>query len=299
MAAKRVKTRYEGVYVRETDKGVKIYDITYRQSGKKVWERVGPEPDYSPSLAAKIRGSRLQDLWHGKTIPRRGDAPTFGTVADKYVKWSKAHKKSWRDDETRYNMHLKERLAGKPVDMIRPLDLERLKAEMKGEGKAPATIRQALALFRGIFNRGKTWGDIQCENPIKGVKMPKVDNARERFLSVEEVQSLLSALAARSPQAHELAVMSLNTGARWGELTSLQWGDVDRNARVVTFRGTKNGRTRRIVLNDRAHAILEGKKAGKASDAVFQTGDGCQSASNFDPPSASKIDPPQAVVFSC
>jgi len=67
-----------------------------------------------------------------------------------------------------------------------------------------------------------------------------------------------------------------------------------------------------VIFSEPMHAIVKGHvrpveiMVGKTGDIGYITSDicfdfagGCQSALNFDPPSASKIDPPQVVVFSC
>lgn len=269
----RKATRYEGVYVRQGSKGQKVYDIAYTRSGKKIWEKVGSEEEgYSLQDALTIRGIRLKEIRHGEALPRdRRSIPTFGQIAERFLEWSKATKKSWKDDQTRYKSYLQEFFEHKQVDMITPLDIERVKVQMAKEGKAPGTIRQGLALFRAVFNKGISWNLIHCQNPMLKVRMPKVDNARERFLSNEEISLLLRELKARSPQAHSLTLLALNTGARLSELTGITWSDVDLRNRTVTFRGTKNGKTRRIPLNDQAHALLASMGQTGPKERVFQS----------------------------
>ena len=50
-------------------------------------------------------------------------------------------------------------------------------------------------------------------------------------------------------------------------------------------------------LGTRQTQILE--LAGTVGVTQHYNASGCQSALNFDPPSASNFDPPQVVVFSC
>ncbi|MBN2720805.1 MAG: site-specific integrase, partial [Proteobacteria bacterium] len=229
--------KYPGVRTYHGQKG-KVFYIAYNRAGKQILEKVGTEKEgYSLELAATIRGNRVQAVRHGEELPRdRKDIPTFGEVAKKFLEWAVSHKKSARDDVSRYRHHLAPRFGNVPVDQIAPLDLERLKKEMAEAGKSPGTIRLTLALFRSIFNKGRAWNLIRTENPMGRVRMPQVDNARERFLSKAEVELLLNSLAERSRQAHDLAVLALNTGARSGELLGLNWGDVNLDSRILVFR---------------------------------------------------------------
>lgn len=276
MAAKRTRTRYEGVYTRITDKGVKVLDITYQRDGKKVWEKVGPEPKYSPKVARDLRAKRLTQIWHGEEMPQdRADVPNFGEIGKKFLAWAKIHKKSWKADDIRYKLHLKPRFGSVKVDRIAPLDLEKLKKDLMDAGKTPATVRHVLRLFSTIFNKAREWGLTRAANPLQGkVKMPVVDNARERLLTPAEVEQLLLELQRSAPQAYALSLLGYHTGARRGELTALKWGDVDLEGRTVVFRHTKNGSTRRVPLNAKAWALLGSMTSGAPGDLVLATRSG-------------------------
>jgi len=56
-----------------------------------------------------------------------------------------------------------------------------------------------------------------------------------------------------------MVLVSLNTGMRRGELTSITWDDVDLRRKVVTIRGgySKAGRARHIQLNSEAVEVLK------------------------------------------
>lgn len=267
--------KYPGIRCYHGKRG-KVYYIAYRRFGKQVLEKVGTEKEgYNQELAATIRGNRIRSIKHGEELPTdRKDIPTFGEVTERFLEWAKSHKKTWRDDLSRYRYHLAPRFANIPVDQIAPLDLERLKKEMAEAGKAPGTIHLTLALFRGIFNKGIAWNMIKAENPIKRVRMPQVDNARERFLSKSEIENLLGGLIEKSKQAHDLTILALNTGARSGELLGLTWGDVNLGSRFVIFKNTKSGRTRRIPLNEDANSVFSSREVGSPSSLVFTTSEG-------------------------
>lgn len=56
-----------------------------------------------------------------------------------------------------------------------------------------------------------------------------------------------------------IVVLAIHTGMRRGEIFSLEWGDLDLEARVLTVRGAiaKSGKARRIPLNAAAIEMLE------------------------------------------
>ena len=60
-------------------------------------------------------------------------------------------------------------------------------------------------------------------NPVRKVNLPKLNNRRERFLSVEQAQSVLEELGNLSDHLHDMALLSLQTGMRAGEDFNLKW----------------------------------------------------------------------------
>ncbi len=72
-----------------------------------------------------------------------------------------------------------------------PFHIERWKTARAKEVK-PATVNRELNIVRGCFSRAVEWGRLGS-SPMKGVKPYKVDNVRTRGLSLEGIETLLSA----------------------------------------------------------------------------------------------------------
>jgi len=189
--------RYQGVYYRDSQsdtrrhngKPDRCFDICYRNpKGKLVWEKVGwASEGYSASTAATIRAERLRSIRHGDEIVQRKDRqPTFGDLWERYDAWLDTGKKQPRSDRSTYKNHLKSRFEHKLLSQVTPLDLEQMKDELLKKGLAPATVKHALVLVRQMINKAKGWKMWKGENPIKEVKLPKLNNRRERFLSRDE-----------------------------------------------------------------------------------------------------------------
>ena len=292
MTNKRESTKFPGVYQRNLETAGKkkdvAFDIAYRHEGRKIFERVGKLSEgYSAKLAADIRSERIRAKRHGEELPyQKKQAITFHKLAEKYLKWSSENKsRNGIDDQSRYDNHLKDRFDDKRLDAISPLDLERMKKEMAKAEMAPKTISHCLALIRAMFNKAAEWNLYQGDNPVKKIKMPTVQNARDRFFSMEEAELLLKELKRNhhykneyrelnDPTLHDIALISLQTGARAGEIFNLKGQDVDFQNGLVALRDTKNKETRYAPMTRDIKIILKRRLPKNLGNYFFADQDG-------------------------
>ena len=99
--------------------------------------------------------------------------------------------------------------------------------------------------------------------------MEKENNTRVRWLTVEEEQRLLAAVA---PWLRELVVLAIYTGTRMGEILALTWAGVDLFRRTVTGFRSKNGERRTIPVNTTVLNLLKDKYGVRSGiDIVFHS----------------------------
>ena len=89
------------------------------------------------------------------------------------------------------------------------------------------------------------WG-LLADNPLRDARLPvKVNNARLRYLTPEEIDRLLAVC----PQhLQRLVLVALHTGMRKSEILTLQWGQLNLEKRFVLLHDTKNGDKRGVPL---------------------------------------------------
>ncbi len=276
---KRIKTKFTGVYEREAlnrknkNSLDTAYDICYRRDNKLIWEKVGwASEGYSPKLADQVRSERIRSMRHGLELPNEKPKTLFKDAVKKYLEWAKTNKaKGGRDDESLYDGHLSKRFDNTRMDQISSFDLEKMKSELLKKGYASATVKHVLVLVRQIYNRSIAWGLYQGENPVKKVKMPTVTNQRERFLAPEEAENLLKGLKAKSQQVHDMALLSLHTGMRFGEIAGLRVHDVDLKNRLINITDPKNKRPRKAYMTSQIKAMFEARipKRAKSNALIF------------------------------
>jgi len=126
-------------------------------------------------------------------------------------------------------------------------------AKRREEQASPATISKEITILKHCLRLAvEDWGLLH-RNPAAGIKLPKVDNGRLRYLSPVELKKALHAApeCMRSPLA-----LAAFTGCRRGELLSLRWDDVNLERRVIFLPDTKNGEPKAVPLNSLAVEVL-------------------------------------------
>ena len=142
--------------------------------------------------------------------------------------------------------------------------------QMAHAGYAPGTINRVIVLLRFIFNLATKWGvPGSGNNPTTGLKTAP-DVNRERFLTKEEAQRLLSALAVDENQTAAQSIkLLLLTGARRNEITNAKWEYVDWENRTLLVPRSKSGRPRHIQLNSAALELLRSVQRTPGNPFIF------------------------------
>jgi integrase len=204
---------------------------------------------------------------------------TLNGLWEKYLDWAKEHKKTWQTDAYLYGKHLQPRFGEKTLTDIAPLDIERLKSELRkgrtqhGKPFANASIKHVLVLFKHLFNLAIKWNVFEGTNPVSRVEFPKLNNARTDFLSTEQINDLLDVLDTWPFQeSSNIIRLLLFTGWRRSEVFALRWQDIDFENRMVTHRNPKPGKSVTVPVSEQVLGILMG--IDRINEYVFPGRDG-------------------------
>jgi integrase len=286
------KSKFPGVRYREhpTRKhGVKpdrYFFIRYKLNGKDKEEAVGWASEGMTEAKAAARLAELKEArrtGHGEqTLAEKRakaeaervarqeaealearEAVTLASIWEKYAAVAKANKtpRTMRNEEQCFRLWIAPAIGSKPLKDISPIHLERIKKAMADASRAAQSIRHVLALLRQVINFARTHGLFSGDNVVGKVKMPAADARRVRFLTPEEADVLLAALADRSPDTRDMTLLSLDAGLRAGEIFSLTWPDVDFGNGVLTLRDTKSGKTRQVPMTEDVRGMLKDRNA--------------------------------------
>ena len=272
MPEKTRSTRFPCVYARECKRRFNgkpdiSYYYTIQQDGKKIWVKCGFKSEgMTANVAAQMRAAAILEKRRTPWLDLRpAKAISFDEAARHYL--DHYLPKGGKSCRTWVMRHLLPAFGGKLLSHIDAPAVRMLKANLS-QTLAPASVRQVLGVLSRIFIVTAQDKLHRLENPVKEVAMPKVRNARVRYLSRDEAARLLADLEIRSPVWHDLAALSLWTGARLGELLSLRVRSVDLTGTSALVDG-KTGK-RMIQLNAPARALLRRRMAGKSEgDWIF------------------------------
>ncbi|WP_285905495.1 tyrosine-type recombinase/integrase [Pseudodesulfovibrio pelocollis] len=259
--------RYEGVYEnvsktkRHNGRPDACFYISLRVDGKKKWIKIGWRSEgINAAFASQRRAEMINELRHGRQPgPVRR---TSMTLAEAYALWYRVHAKvNLRSADTvRYHWSslVEPHLGHLELAAITPLDLEEYKSRLQGEGRAPQTVKHGLALIRRIYRKMVAWDKFSGPVPTDRVAMPVVSNSRERWLTPHEARRLLGRIKRRSDMMYRMAMISLHTGMRWGEVAALRGENINLGAGTIRVQDSKTGADRTVYVTPAAAQALSG-----------------------------------------
>jgi integrase len=157
-------------------------------------------------------------------------------------------------------------------DEVTTEDLERLKRDREMAGCQPSTIRHLLNFIRGAWKYAKRLGYQVSAFDFPAVKQGQ---HRLRYLTPQEEQRLLREIDPkrsiryyppyenRRPDivqamwdVHDLIILLLDTGARYSEIASLEWKQVNLDSHSIGLWRSKVQNESVLFMTDRAFDIL-------------------------------------------
>ena len=131
--------------------------------------------------------------------------------------------------------------------------ISRYQVQRRNERAKPATINSELAMLSMAFTlavKSLEWVEV---NPVVKVGKLKVNNQRDRWLSLEEERRLLD----KSPEwLKDLIIIALHTGLRQEKLLCLEWSLVDLFRKTILITDTKNRKPKMLPVNKIALDVI-------------------------------------------
>ena len=182
------------------------------------------------------------------------------------------------------NRHLIPKLGGVRLGELTASHIQAYQAKALREGRvdgrgglSPQTVRHHRTLLSVTLNQAVKW-ELVSRNVAQAVRAPRVRKREPRFLTIDEIERLLS--AARDTPYYTAIHLALYSGLRRSELCGLRWQDVDLdrgelsvaqtmirlNGRGIVLEEPKRGASRRsIALSEAPIRVLRDHKPAENS----------------------------------
>jgi len=254
-----------------------VYVLKYRFKGRQRFMTIGPHGSPWSPEDARQEAKRLLGVLASKENPRdpaeeRDRAEnelTFSQMASRYLAdFADAHKKprSAAEDERNLRIHVLPVLGSKRLSDITPRDIAAFLASRRD---IPIAANRCLGVISHIFSTAEKWAiRPRGENPCRGIDRFQ-ERARERLLSDDEIQRLGATLRQTNPIADEernaqcsedwrsvcCIWLLILTGARLGEILSLEWSWIQWERGIARLPDSKTG-TKSLPLPEPALSLL-------------------------------------------
>ena len=112
----------------------------------------------------------------------------------------------------------------------------------KGRKLSETSILKYYALINAILNKAVKW-ELMKTNPNSKIDKPKREKKEAKCYNIDQTKALLDAISKESTRDRAFISLAVDTGARRGELTGLEWEDIDfENNRININKTTQAAR---------------------------------------------------------
>lgn len=269
----------KGFYLEVRETGGKTYRLrVIDESGKPRVLNLGDAAcvtfDSAKTRAKEMRAAAQIGQWHYIT-PKPTKVPDSITIAtfvrERYLPYAQARKRSIETDISVLNNHLLPAFGSHHISEITRAEIVSFHTQKRQAGYAPGTADRMVVLLRFMLNLAIKWEMLpRGSNPADQFEFFNESNARERYLSQDEVKRLITELKkSENPDLLNIVTALLFTGCRRGEVLNAKWTDIDLDRMVWTIPVTKQGKPHRLPITQELKAFLLSLPSNNQSDYVF------------------------------
>lgn len=194
-------------------------------------------------LEEKQRNTTLDQYFCGPylEVARTSKVPrTVGSEIALYTKW------------------VKPSMGDTIIREIKPLDFKRMEKVLLEAKLSARTVHYCVSIVMQVWNMAFDNDVVDIQPPRrKTLNLPMIDNERTRAFTLEQAELYFEEMANRSPQWHDISMVSLVAGLRASEVFRLEVEHFDETRRQIFLKTPKKQKSQYLVLNDTAFFLLK------------------------------------------
>lgn len=207
-----------------------------------------------------------------RPTPRRRNVATEPTLGAIFNEWmaihSRPHKRTWRSDEKRFARTMSQWMLW-PLSQLTRKEVQEHHVAM-GEADGIFAANKMLELLGTLYKFAEEHRHWSGKNPVRGIKRFH-ETERDRFLSQDELARFFAAVETLRPDARDIFLLCLFTGARRSNVMAMRWSELD--LKHGTWRvppiNSKNKEAMILPLSKSAKDIVERRAQSRRSEFVF------------------------------
>jgi len=215
----------------------------------------GTELKSAPARRGGMTVEELAERWQQTNRPRRNDR------TGEWIGWSPKTAKTHADN---FRSYILPTLGDRDTASITGLQLDDLYGSLEGRGLSASVVAPCHSQLRAMFG----WAlrkKLLAANPALAADPPKMKPSVVRVPTMAELRSI----QALTPPAFATYIqMAATIGARRGTMLALRWGNVDLDAKQVTFERAiaegQDGTVEKGTKADRPYVVTLGRSSTEA-----------------------------------
>lgn len=230
---------------------IQVWDGTYYTNTKGILTKHRySEIFHGKKKDAEIRESELIIQFEKGTFINNKDI-TYNDLIDKWhteIAIPKLEPKTLEEYDRQLKLIRKELGTCKLKD-LRAINFLQFYNRLRKKDLSENTIKHYYALNNTILNYGFKW-EMVDKNYNSLVDCPKLEKKEVRYYDEEEIEKLLSCIKNEPLKYQVIIQLALDSGCRRGELTGLEWSDIDFKNSSITITKTTQCTSKGIIQKD-------------------------------------------------
>ena len=268
--------------VREKKKGSGDWWIFINYQGKRKAKRIGKDKRVALEIAKKIEAKIALGQFQLEEETEGDKVPLFSEYAETWINTivpATCKISTEIDYRSILDNHVLTAFGKKPINEINRIMVKKFLMGKVKSGFAISTVSHMKCCISGVFNVAMDDETLTANPAHRLGKIFKTDKTKNEIIpyTKAELSQLLESFQLYLPEHYPMALTLARTGMRLGEVTALQWKDIDFENRLIHVQRTfsrrklgipKSGKDRLVDMSNQLSKVLHVLKEHRKNDVI-------------------------------